>query len=122
LQVNKTHPSCGLLQRGEDSGTNVIIAYGRGQSGFTTTPLFGRGQSGFTTTPLFGRGQSGFTTTPLLLPLSDCATSANDIAKFVATIAVTVITTETNRLALRDIYEPLRDGWMMKAERFADSL
>jgi hypothetical protein len=75
------------------SGVVATPLFGLGASGVVATPLFGRGASGVVATPLFGRGASGVVATPL----------ANEIAMFVAAIAMTAITTERKRFAVLDI-------------------
>jgi putative transposon-encoded protein len=78
-----------------------IPLFGRGTSGMVDIPLFGLGTSGMVDIPLFGLGTSGMVEIPLFWP------AANDIAKFVAAIAMTVITNERRRLAVCDMAELL---------------
>jgi hypothetical protein len=90
--------------RGE-SGTVGTPLFGRGESGTVGTPLLGLGESGTVGTPLLGRGESGTVGTPL----------ANEIAKFVAATAMTVIASERRRLPVLDI--GMLSKWVNNCEK-----
>ena len=77
------------------------------QAEFYQNINYGFGASGRTATPILGFGASGRTATPILefeaFAVDWGKDPAYDSAKFVAAIAMIVITSERNRFAVRDM-------------------